>query len=246
MKMMPSLALAASFCFCPSGWALTVSELAAKNLEARGGAAALSAVQGVKRSGKFIIGEGRFVAGYVEMRARPKAIRGEFSLQGLVNVQAYDGKEGWQIDPFQGRKDPERMPEDSVKGLIEDSDIDGPLVDSQKKGYTVDYLGTEDIDGTPAHKLKVVKANGDLQYLWLDPDHFLEIRTESQRSVRGVKEITVTEYGDYEKAGGIYWPMSIAFWQKGSSDRQVIDYQTVEINPPLPASLFAFPVAVAK
>ena len=246
MRGMSSLALVASFCFCTPAWALTVSELAAKNLEARGGAAALATVQGVKRSGKFIIGEGRFVAGFVEMRAKPKAIRGEFSLQGLTNVQAYDGKEGWQIDPFQGRKDPERMPEDSVKSLADDADIDGPLVDSQNKGYTVEYLGTEDIDGTPAHKLKVVKANSDLQYLWLDPDHFLEIRTESQRSVRGVKEITVTEYGDYEKAGGVYWPMSVAFWQKGSSNRQVIEYQTVEVNPVLPASLFAFPVAAAK
>ena len=48
-------------------------------------------------------------------------------------------------------------------------------------------LRTRFIDGTPAHKLKVVRKDGGLQYVYLDPDYFLEIRVESQRVVRGVK-----------------------------------------------------------
>src|SRR5256885_9407723 len=33
--------------------------------------------------------------------------REEVSLQGLTGIAAYDGKEGWQVQPFQGRKEPE-------------------------------------------------------------------------------------------------------------------------------------------
>ncbi len=33
-------------------------------------------------------------------------MRTEASIQGLTAVQAWDGKEAWQISPFQGRKDP--------------------------------------------------------------------------------------------------------------------------------------------
>ena len=38
------------------------------------------------------------------------------------------------------------------------ADIDGPLVDWKSKGHKVEYLGTEDMDGTQAHKLKVTAA----------------------------------------------------------------------------------------
>jgi hypothetical protein len=48
----------------------------------------------------------------------------------------------------------EKMSADDTKSLMEDADIDGPLVDWKAKGSTVEYLGTEDVDGTQAHKLK--------------------------------------------------------------------------------------------
>lgn len=226
--------------------AITADELVAKNVEAKGGAQAMSATQGLKRSGKFIIGGGRFVAEFVELKQRPAGIRSEFTLQGLTQIQAYDGQEGWQINPFEGRKDAERMAADDVKGMVEDADLDGALVDYRAKGHSLEYLGTEDIDGTPAHKLKLTRSNGDLQYIYLDPDHFLEIRIENQRSVRGVKQIGITELGNYEKVGGVFWPMSLEIFEKGSSDKQVIEYETAEVNPTLAASTFTFPTTTTQ
>ena len=35
---------------------------------------------------------------------KPGMIREEGSIQGLTGVFAYDGKEGWSIQPFQGRR----------------------------------------------------------------------------------------------------------------------------------------------
>jgi len=37
------------------------------------------------------------------------------------------------VSPFFGRKDPERMSADDVKALVEDTEIDGPLVDWKEK-----------------------------------------------------------------------------------------------------------------
>ena len=85
--------------------AWTAEELAAKNIEARGGAA-LGKVDTVRRSGELIVNAGQFTLGYVETRQRPSSVKEEASLQGLTQVESYDGKEGWRIDPFQGRKDP--------------------------------------------------------------------------------------------------------------------------------------------
>jgi hypothetical protein len=221
--------------------AFTADELAAKNIEARGGGAALAAIENVRRSGQLILNGGQFTLGVVETRRRPDSIRDEATLQGLTQVEAYDGKEGWKIDPFQGRKDPERTSPDDLKGLIEDAQIGGPLEDYKARGATLEYAGTEDIDGTAAHKLKLTQKNGDVQYIYLDPDYFLEIRIESQRSVRGVKQTVITDLGEYEKVSDVFWATAITSGRKGDSSPAKIIYDKIEVNIPLDAGYFSFP-----
>jgi hypothetical protein len=226
--------------------ALTAAELVAKNVEAKGGAAALQSVKAVRREGRLIVNGGQFVLDVQETKQRPESIRTEVSMQGLSQVQAYDGKEGWRIDPFGGRKDPERMPADDVREYAEDASIDGVLADAAAAGQKIEYLGTEDIDGTPAHKLKVTRKDGGVQYVYLDPDYFLEIRVESQRTVRGVKRTAVTDYGNYEKVGGVFWPLSIEAGLKGEGDPAKFEYRSAVVNPEIAPDYFAFPAAAKK
>ena len=173
---------------------------------------------------------------------RPSAIRYEVQLQGLTRVQAYDGSQAWQINPFQGRKDPEKLSADAAKALGEDAaDFTGALVGYQSKGYKLDYLGTEDVDGTDAHKLRVTRPNGDVAYVYLDPDHFLEIRTVNRRIEHGIPNETVTDYGEYEKVNGVYFPFAMELYQKGSRDRQKVQIDKAEANVTADKSLFEFP-----
>src|SRR5205814_8207112 len=162
---------------------------------------ALRALQSVKLNGKMLVQQGQIQLGYVQTKKRPDEVRADATIQGMTLVQAYDGKEGWRISPLQGRRDPEKMSADDVKSLMEDAEIDGPLVDWKAKGSTVEYLGTEDVDGTLAHKLKVVRKNGDVSFVYLDPDHFLEIRILTQRTKHGAQEEVEIDLGDYEKIG---------------------------------------------
>lgn len=220
----------------------TLDQLVAQNIQARGGAAALNAMQSLKIEGKLIIQDGQFELRYVQTVRRPASIRAEATIQGLTQVQAFDGTTGWQINPFQGRKDPERLSTDDIKSLAETvADFDGALVDWQKKGNKLAYLGTEDIDGTLAHKIKLTRPNGDTEYVYLDPDHFLEIRLLSQRTEHGVQVETETDLGDYEKISGVYIPFSIDSGLKGSSDRQKLVVDKAEINAKTDDGLFAFP-----
>ncbi|PYJ52770.1 MAG: hypothetical protein DME83_04385 [Verrucomicrobia bacterium] len=164
----------------------------------------------------------------------------------MTQVEAYDGKEGWKISPFQGRKDPERMSADDVKSLMEDAEIDGPLVDWKAKQSTVDYLGTEDVDGTLAHKLKVMRKNGDVNFVYLDPDHFLEIRILTQRIKHGAQVEVETDLGDYEKINGVFIPFSIETGRKGDPDKQKIVIDKAEGNVPVDDAIFRFPTTATK
>ncbi|HWW32491.1 MAG TPA: hypothetical protein VNY70_03915 [Steroidobacteraceae bacterium] len=225
-----------------SAFAYTADELAAKNVAAKGGADKLAALQSLRLSGKILVNGDTLQLGYVATVARPDSVRIEATLQGLTLVQAYDGTQGWKINPFQGRKDPEKMSADDAKDLSEDAaDFAGALVDYKAKGYRLDYLGTEDVDGTDAYKLRVTRANGDVTYVFLDPNYFLEIRTISRRIQHGVPKETVTDYGDYEQVNGVYFAFAQASGPNGSSDRQKLQFDKAEANAPTDGALFRFP-----
>jgi hypothetical protein len=224
----------------------TVDTLVAKNTEAKGGAQALAAVQSLKLQGKMVVNSGRLELGYVMVKKRPGAVREEVTLQGMTKIDAYDGTEGWKISPFGGRKDPEKVSVDEAKALVEDSEIDGPLIDWKAKGSTVEYLGMEDVEGTLAHKLRVVRKNGDINYVYLDPDHFLEIRIITQRMENGAQVENETDIGDYEKINGVFFPFSLEGGPKGSTDKQKVIFEKAEANTPIDDSTFKFPATVSK
>ena len=190
-----SACLAAVVALSGSASAMTAEELVAKNLAARGGEAKLRAIAAMHTVGTVRAGFG-LDAKIESWAIAPQSFRGEFSLQGMTAVQAWDGHQAWSISPFQGRKDPQKLSPDDAKSLIERADIAGPLVDYKGKGNAIEYLGTEDIDGTDAHKLRVTLRNGDTQVLFLDPDAFLEIRVVNHRRVRGQEEVSTTDLGE--------------------------------------------------
>ncbi len=235
-------AISASAIFAQGTNQPTVDELVAKNIEAKGGGTALKSLQTLRSTGKLLVQQqGQIELGYLQTKKRPDDVRTEASLQGMTQIEAYDGKDGWKVSPFFGRKDPERMSADDVKALVEDTEIDGPLADWKTKGSTIEYLGTEDVDGTPAHKLKVVRKNGDVSFVYLDPDHFLEIRIVTQRVRHGAYEEVETDLGDYEKAGGVFVPTSIEVGRKGAPDKQMVVIDKVEANVPVDDTIFHFP-----
>jgi hypothetical protein len=238
-----STALIAATAFAQDKGQLSVDELVAKNIEAKGGANVLHDLQTLRLTGKMLVQEGQIQLAFMQVKKRPDDVRTEASLQGMTQIEAYDGKEGWKVSPFFGRKDPERMSADDVKALVEDAEMDGPLVDWQAKGNAVEYLGTEDVDGTPAHKLKVTRKNGDVSFVYLDPDHFLDIRVLTQRTRHGAYEEVETDLGDYEKAGGVFVPTSIEVGRKGAPDKQRIIIDKVEANVPVDDTIFHFPAS---
>src|SRR4030095_11103591 len=94
----------------------TVDELVAKNIDAKGGAAALNSLQTLRSTGKLLVPvQGQIELGYMQIKKRPDQVRTEASLQGMTQIEAYDGKDGWRVSPFFGRKDPERMSADDVR-----------------------------------------------------------------------------------------------------------------------------------
>ena len=226
-------------------FAQTADEIVSKYVTTIGGMAKIDAVKSLRRTGKFT-GGGGFEARIVEAKKRPNMIRQEFSLQGMTGVTAYDGKSGWKIVPWQGKKDPEPLGEQEMKTIVDDSDFDGPLVNYQAKGNKVEYVGTEPVEGTDAYKLKVTLKNGDIFYYYMDTDYYVPIKIETKRFVRGEEREFETSLGDYKEVGGWYQPYSFETNAKGSPNKQKITIEKVELNVPLDDSVFVEPALKGK
>jgi hypothetical protein len=232
-----------SFSLSSPVFAITAEEIVAKNVEARGGAAALAALRNVRRSGRFVSPRRNVLITLSEVKARPGRIRQEATLQGLTEVQAWDGEKGWQIQPFEGRKDPAQMSADDAQPLRLAADLDGPWVDAKAKGHVLEYAGTEDVEGTLTHKVRVkLKWGGDVT-VFFDPDTWMVVRDVQKTMVRGAEQETETDYGDYEKVGGVYVPMSEESGARNSppASRGKSVYDKAEANVALTADAFAFP-----
>ena len=240
------LLLVASFVVSFSARAITLDELLAKNLAARGGAANVQKLKTLRLTGRAVFsGMGRrgsaIEMAWAQVQTRPGHFRSEVTRQGLTAVQAWNGKEGWKLSPFRGRREPERASQDDARALAQDADIEGHLISWREKGSRVEYLGVEDVDGTPAHKIRVALKDGDVQYVFLDPDAFLEIRIVNERRVRGSEQVTEADLGAYGLVAGVWIPTSINQGRKGAPRTAHFIVEKAEANVPVDDRVFEYP-----
>lgn len=219
---------------------LTLDEILTKNFEAKGGVDKLKALQSVRFTGKMSLGGG-MEAPFTMTKKRPEMMRLDFTIQGMTASQAYDGKGGWALMPFLGKKDAEPMSGDMLKDAKEQADFDGPTWDYKAKGNTVELLGKADIEGTPAYKLHVVTKDGSDMLLYLDAESFLEVKAEAKRKVQGQEVEGETSFGNYQEFNGLLFPMSMEMKQKGAPAGQTITIEKVEINPTVADDAFKMP-----
>ena len=218
--------------------AQTAAELVAKNLEARGGLEQIKAIKSLRMTGKAQFGN--FVADVSRIAIAPNMVRDSITIQGMSQISAYDGSAGWRLSPFQGRKDPELMGDEELRDIVEEADFYGPLVDYSSKDNRVEYLGHDTVDGDDAYRLKVTLANGDIVYYFLDPDTYLEIRTERLEFVRGGVHDNVTNLGSYKKVNGVYFPFSMETGdaQQDPNSFAKITFEKIEANVPIDPAEF--------
>jgi hypothetical protein len=224
--------------------AQTAEELVRRNLEAKGGVEKIKAIKTLRMSGK--VQQGSFTADVGEDAMAPNLLRQNFTIQGMTAIQAYDGKMGWKISPFEGRKDAQLVGEDELRDLIEDADFYGPLSDYEARGNKVEYIGHDTVDGDDVYRLKVTLKNGDIYYYYLDPETFLEVRTERVQFVRGAVKESVIECGSYKLVAGVYFPFTVeASSKQNPGSQSKITFDKIEANVAIDPAEFKMPAAPA-
>ncbi|MCS7035918.1 MAG: hypothetical protein RMJ33_13565 [Saprospiraceae bacterium] len=178
--------------------------------------------------------------GWSMTAVRDKATRMEVSIMGMSQVMAAKGDKGWSTNPFTGSTDPEPMTADQVKNLLEQADIDGTVIGYKDKGYTVEYVGKEDVEGTEAHKIRVNKGGKKVEYLFYDPKTFYEIKSIQVDEVDGQEVEVASVYSNFKEVGGIIIPHTMQ-QVNPMMGATTITITKVEFNPLVDMKIFDMP-----
>lgn len=220
---------------------LTVDQIVEKHTQALGGADKLKAIQTVTMTGKAILMGGQLEAPVVMKVKRPTSMRLEMTMQGKSLVQAFDGTTAWMINPLMGSNDPQKSNDEDTKMAKDDADfIDGSLVDYKSKGNAVELMGKEDVEGSPAYKLKVTKKSGTVEYEYLDAQTFLPIKSTGKRKQMGQEFDFESTPGNYKAVNGVMMPFSLAQKMNGRAMME-LSIDKVDVNTAMDDSLFQMP-----
>lgn len=223
---------------------LSAAEIVAKNVTARGGQAAWSAVQTMSMEGKMEAGtKSNVPLPFLLELKRGRKSRLEIQFAGQTALQVYDGMNGWKVRPFLNRRELEPYtPEESKQAAVQ-SDLDGLLIDYAAKGSKVELEGQDKVEDRDAYKLKLTLKDGQVRHLWVDAQTFLETKVEGNpRRLDGRYHQVSIYFREYKPVQGLVLPYVIETAVDGVSQTEKILIEKISVNPKLDDSRFLKPV----
>lgn len=221
------------------GHEMTVEQVIAKHIEAKGGAA-WDDVRNMRITGNFTAFS--LVSSFSAHRARDRRYHLDHTQNGRRVVMGYDGEMHWVESEFMGGG-PQRMtnPVDVV-AMEREMDFATALFDVDKYGYEVKLVPERDeIEGFPAIAIELERGDGSVETWFLDPDTYLEIARESPGSDFGQPRPSLTFFDEFKEVAGVKIPHYVET-QWYTRDR-VQKIAKIEINADLDDGVFALPVA---
>ena len=212
-------------------YAQTADEIVNKHIEAIGGADAWEKVNSMVTTGTLKVQGAEIAISLTVLNG--KGSRQDITFMGMNGYQIVTPTQGWKFMPFQGQKEVEPITADDLKEAQDELDVQGSLVDYKTKGHTVELLGTDDVDGVDAFKLKETLKSGKTQTIFIDPKTYYIIRVISKQKANGNEVDVTTNVSNYQKLPeGIMVPLSI-----GLPFGEMI-ISKVEINKPIDENIF--------
>ncbi|HLP95543.1 MAG TPA: hypothetical protein VK168_15980 [Saprospiraceae bacterium] len=232
----------AAFLLFLSGFAQaqTAEEIVNKHIAAIGGAKWAN-VEAVKSEAKITAdGAPGMSIGMTMVAVRNKSLRMDVSVMGMTQTTVLNGDAGWANNPFMGKMEPEPITPDQAKSMADMTDVDGTLVGYKEKGYTIEYMGTEDVDGTEAHKIKINKGGKRVEYSFIDPTTFYEIKNIRVEEVDGKEVESATTYSNFKTQDGLVFPFTMQ-QNDPMMGGSTITVTAVTINPLVDPKSFVMP-----
>ena len=201
----------------------------------------LAALTALRAQGRTFINDE--VVPFTMVAQRPNRLRVESFTPLRRVIQAYDGTGAPWISHSDVRDGAALdMPEVEAKDFVTNADFDGPLINSEQKGFSVDYAGEESVAGRNAYKLLLMNKSDDIFFLWVDAENYEIVKRTVYRVVKDQRVAVDTFFKDFREVGGVLQPHRIETMANGRT-LYVMIIDRMEANPAaIPPETFARPV----
>lgn len=227
--------------------AQTAEEIVANYIENTGGEEAWGSIKSMKATGKAGFGPQEFPFTQIAMADGRMAV--QIDLQGQkFTPQAFDGETMWGTN-FQTMEAEAQDSEASTNYKNEAKDIIDTFYNYKEKGYAIEKLEDEEVEGVDCFKIKLTKKPtldegkevDNFTMFFFDKENFVPIMSESTINAgpqKGLKSQTL--YSEYSEAGPVFFAFSITQKFNGQVG-QTIKIENVEINPDIDDAVFKMP-----
>jgi outer membrane lipoprotein-sorting protein len=227
--------------------AQTADEIVTNYFENTGGYEAWGTLKSIKINAKVNQGGLEIPLEIVFMKGGKQFTK--FSLQGNTFMQGvFDGESMWNTN-FQSLKAEKADEEATSNQKLDANDFPHELFDYKTKGYKLELVGEETIEGTETFKLKLTKEpvtvdgekKDDVVFFYFDKENFI-ILVQEEEIIAGPAKGSMSQivFSDYDEVNGLYFPFSMTQGIKGGQSQPVI-IENIEANPSIDEGLFAFP-----
>lgn len=171
-------------------------------------------------------------------------------VQGQDFYQAvYDGETLWSTNQttFEPEKNDAEATDNYKLGI---QDFPDPFLNYTSKGYKVELMGSETVEGTDTYKIKLEKSprmvdgksSPNVEYYYFEKENFVPILIEKEvRIGPNAGAIGQSKLSNYQEVDGIYFPFSIVDGTKEMPGGQAINITNIELNPEIDKAMFTFP-----
>jgi len=218
--------------FATSSYSQTVSEIINKHIEALGGVRALKNVQTKQVELELQLDSGPMKA--MMYNQRPGFYKSEMEMpDGNKVITLVNASGGWIL---MGENESEISAEHMADLRINELDLDGPLVEYEKKGIKVSLVGRENANEKEAFKLKLELPNQTVQWYWIDAGTYLPLRF-SRSVITGMGSIDLErEFLEFKKVNDVNFP--VRFRSSFGMNEYTTIVKSIKINEPIGQQVF--------
>lgn len=162
---------------------------------------------------------------------KPDKFRIEGKFMQLSMIQCVNGQEGWMKSSLTGKNAVNLKPEQILQ-IKKQIDLENPLYNYKKKGYTATHEGNEMIDNTKCHKIKLTNSkagNGKSEeFLFFVHEKTYQIlQLHIKQSSANKNTLIENRFDNYKAVNDITLPFKIRTFMNGKevSSLQIESYQ---------------------
>lgn len=166
---------------------------------------------------------------------KPDKIKTVTSLSGQQMISAFDGTKGYTINPMTGSSTPVEMSAEEIK-QTQNNNMFKNILDNYLKEGKLNLVGEENVNNSPAFKIKAELDGGISSVLFIDKVSYLMTKNISTINQNGVTMVVESYPTDYKEIGGIILPMKTITSAQGME--MTLYFDKVEVNIPMDDSIF--------